>query len=731
MRTRSNLENKPFSLSRLHLTLLAWGILMLLPWWNGCDREPEVVGPEEQCAPNECGTYPNCEPCGPPDGVLGRDAFTPNGSTIDMGDSGFLIEDGELTVETPAGCSFTFSEAENLQVSFDPMGNLEKIEGRASLPSPNECISFKDPVQFNLGYYTGQYVNEELDLGFSLQDDNGYFLFRLEVGLEMNVCTGGGNGSTKPIAIKAPVGGKLIYVMDCADPFVYLEAEQDLLGAFASGASVKGQIGYEALQPDSRIKSFEGKSVRKGSISFPYFDILEGEDVVIIKNAEFNADLLTGDPLGDLSAGFQAGINGKLNLSLSAGGFITFKVPIAEASAGIEAVAGLNGLQAKAFVNGLVDPDLSWWPNFLPIKPDGQMRAQGFMQQDGVFDIGLAGEIGIDVLNDTRKAEGSITATNDAFGMTGAVEAKGKIWQAEAIFRSNESELTASPPAILTNDQVAWINSSIDAQFDRIEEEQEALLQALENYQFELSLRGLRQNLPPLVDRITDLINDVKADIIRDANKGINDGLDAENAKLCEWESSTPTNRANATVQPYLNALNRLKAAVDESNDDATTRVELEAALRDLMNLRVLNFDYTFKIKATGNGLSCTSIFSPKFKISKRVTFSQTVINASQMDLLRRAADNVQFIQPASDLYLDQQLIVDALPTAAELNQLRQNIQNGITQIPAIGGAGYIKTRNTGEFQYFLLLDGNRVPVGAFDPFDEDAVGGSIVDWLL
>lgn len=720
----------PLRLPRLRLTLLAWGLLMLLPLWNGCDENSDVIAPEEeQCAPDECGTYPDCEPCGLPDGELGKASFTPNGPTTDLGDSGFILENGELTVETPAGCSFTFFEAEDLQVSFDPTGNLEKIEGRASLPSPHECISFEDPVQFNLGYYTGRSINDDLDLGFSLQDDNSYFLFRLDVGLEMNVCTGGGSGSTKPIALKAPVGGKLIYVMDCADPFVYLEAEQDSLGAFATGASMQGQIGYVALQPDDRIAGFNGESVRKGSISFPYLKILEAEDVVFIQNAAFNADLLTGDPLGGLSAGYQAGLNGKMNFALSAGGFITFKVPIAEGSAGIEAVAGLDGLQANAFVNGLVDPDLSWWPTILPIKPDGQMRARGFIQEDGIFDLGLAGEMGIDVLEDTRQAEGTINAANDAFGMTGTVEANGKTWQAEATFRSSETELLASPPSVLTNNDAAWINRSIDAKFDRIAEEQEKLEKALEEYKFELSLRGLRQNLPPLVDNIINLINDIKADIIADANAGINARLNTQNAKLCEWESGAPTPTANSAVQPYLNALNRLKAAVDEDNDNATTRAELEAALRDLMALRVLNFNYTFKVRGTKNLLPCTGFTS--ITVSKRINITRTVINASQMDLLRRAADNVKHIQPAADLYLNQQMILDALPSAAQLNQLKQDIQSGVTQLPAIGGAGYIKTRSTGAFEYFLLLDGNRIPVNVLDPFDEDAIGGSIVDWLL
>lgn len=688
----------------------------------GCQKE-ETPQPAV-CKPGECGTYPDCFPCSDTLNVVAD----PVGDTTKTED-GFILNEGELEVTPAEGEPIVFEDAVNLKVTYDDEGELVSIEGRARIPSPHECLEFKDPVQFNMGYFTGSFINENFYLGFPLTESREYFVFRIEVGLEMSVCTNNDPSATKPLSLSAPGGGHLLYVLDSNDPFFYFEGQQDQLGALALGASVQKQIEYAPLQPVEQVSGFFGASVRKGSIGFPALKILEAKNVVFIQNAEFDAELFSDDPLGSISAGYQGGLNGELNLGLSAAGFISFEVPVGQGSAAITAEAGAGGVQARAFVNGLVDPDLSWWPAILPVKPDGRLRTRGFLQQDGVFDIGLEGAFGIDIPGDRKAAEGAVIADNDGIRLQGEVQAGDDTWGASAAFRDNETEMIAMPPDRLLDNKDRWITGVIDEQFAKIDSAQAELDRAIENYQLELSLRGLRSDLPPLVDRIIALIEDIRNDARSQANSAINQELNKENAKLCSWTSKSPSQAVGDAVQPYINALNRMKRAVQPELTDEQARRELEAALRNLIGRKSFSFSYTFKVKATKTWLPCSGVTS--ISISRKITVNRTVLNAEQVDLLQQAADNVKHIRPAEERYLDAQAVVNTLPSREKLEQLKRDIQNDVKSIPQIGGAGYVKDHNSGTFTFFLLLGEERRTVGEFNPFNADTLGGLILEELL
>lgn len=720
MKTHLNRYRLVTSIKSLNLIIL---VLLTLPLLLASCQKEETPQPEV-CNRDECGAYPDCHPCV---GTLHVTA-NPMGDTTGT-ENGFILEEGELEITPAEGSPIRFEESENLEVTFDTEGNLLSIEGRARIPSPNECLEFKDPVQFNLGYFKGAYINENFYLGFPLNETRPYFVFRIEAGLEMSICTNGDPSATKPLSIAAPGGGHLLYVMDSNDPFFYFEGKQDQLGSLALGASAQGQIEYAPVQPVEQISGFSGRSVRKGSVAFPALKILEAKDVIFIQNADFNADLVAEDPLKNISAGYQGGLNGALNLALSAAGFLTFEVPVGQGSAAITVEAGSGGFQARAFVNGLVDPDLSWWPSILPIKPDGQLRTRGFIQEGGQFDIGMEGAFGIQVPGETKAAEGNITADNNGIGMTGEVLSNGETWKAGAYFREDETEMIAMPPAHLLENKDQWIKEQIDAQFEKVDAARSELEEALENYQIELSLRGLRKDLPPALDRIADLIEDVRSDIRNQANSAVNAELDKRDAKLCSWESNTPSQAANNALQPYINALNRMEKAVQPELDDEEARKELEAALQALISRKNLNFSYTFKVKGTKSWLPCSSVSS--FSFSKKITVNKSILNDSQLDLLEKAADNVQHIRPAEERYFDAQAIVDSLPSREALEELKQDIQSGVKTIPAIGGAGYVKNHSNGVFRFFLILGGERKTVGEFNPFSSSALGNFIIDDLL
>lgn len=703
--------------------LLASGLLL-----QSCNKDDVIPDIDSQNCADPCARPDvcNCTIEGPSDGQgVSRDNVTGSGEVVETTD-GFTVK-GELEVGEGEQ-AINFSDAD-LNVTFKPDGSLDNISGTARIPSPDPCMEIKDPLQFNLGYYTGRYINEEFYLGFPLDASKSYFVFRIAANLEMNVCTNDDPNATKPFVIKAPVGGEIVHVADYSDPFFYFSAKHDALGGFGVGASAKGKIKYEALQPiNGVISSFEGNTVRKGTFSLPIFKVLEAEDVVFIQNVGFNGELLSSDPLGSrLGAEYQAGLNGSLKLALSVASFVTFEIPMGEASAAFSVQADTHsGLQAQAFVNGLLAPDLSWWPKFLPLKPLGQLRTSGFVKESGDFDITMEGNIGIEVPNKIIQAAGKISARKDTFQMAGFVQQGSERWGAEALFLKDETHMTAIPPNDLLNGLDGFVSHKIDSGFQEILAARRRLDNALENLRVEVSLRGLRAKLPGIV-------NVAKSEI----NKGVQAGKDRAKQeiksalgtkyKLCTTSIySTIYNYIDSKAAPYIQVLDRLKAAV-ELQDDAQTRIQLEKALRDLAALDVLSVDKSFTVKATLKHLPC-AVGSSR---TQKVKFTRTVIDASQKALLLKAADNVKYIQPASDLVFEARQIKDHLPSEEELNQLKNDLLNGVKSIPSIGGAGYVKNHNSGKYRYFLIMDGNRKFIDKMNPFSFSDMGDGVLGDLL
>lgn len=704
-------------------SLLSICVLVFL--LSACDKGPK--GSEDPICDDPCARPDvcDCSITGPSNGKgVDRESFTTKG-TVTETPSGFTVK-GELEVDQ-GETQLNFANAD-LEVSFNLDGSLNTITGTASIPSPDPCMEFKDPVQFNLGYYKGAYINREFYLGFPLEESMDYFVFRFSVNLEMNVCTNNDPNATKPFVIKAPVGGELLYVADYTDPFFYFSAAHDQLGKMGMGSSFEGKIEYKPLQPIAGLPSFSGNSVRTGSISFPALKVLEAEDVVFIRNVAFNGELLADDPMGSkLGADFQAGLNGKMKLALSVASFVTFEIPMAEASAAISVRAdNQSGLQAYAFVNGLLAPDLSWWPSFLPIKPTGQMRTSGFIQQNGKFNISLEGDIGIEVPGKTIAAAGEITASKDTFRMAGSVKNGSDNWGAEALFLKDETRMTAIPPSNLLAGLSGLIEGKIDAGYDEIVAARQRLTSALENYEIELSLRGLRDDLP-------DIVRIAKAEIEKGKKAGkdrakaeVNSAL-GNKYKLCTTSIySTIYKDIDKYAQPYIDVLDRLKAAVDETKDDAQTRRELANALRALASKDKLSFDESYTVKATLKGFPC-AVGSSR---TQRVKFTRTVINSSQVNLLLKAADYVKFIQPASDRVFQARRIISELPTEEDLAKIRDALKDQADIVNNIGGAGYIKNHNTGKYTYFLIIGGTPQTVDELNPFDMDGIGDGVMGFL-
>ncbi len=373
---------------------------------------------------------------------------------------------------------------------------------------------------------------------------------------------------------------------------------------------------------------------------------------------------------------------------------------------------------AKAFVNGLVDPDLSWWPHFIPVKPDGHLHTYGYADQTGIFDIGLSGRFEIEMPSGTQALEGTMTATNDSLNLKGGVTIEDEIWGASMVFTKEETTCIASQPTNFTDGISETVTGQIDGAIETTEKALEDVKKANEAYEFELSLRGLRAALPAIIDDAKEAIDDAVAAGIKSGRDQADKILDENNRALC---SDNISSKVTGLVKPYQDALDRLKDAVDETNDNAQTRTELEAALRNLAGLHKIDKSTTVTITHGNKKILGVPECAQKSDAKRSVTITATVLSNTQVSQLNEAAKNVQYIAEADGIRFDAQQVLDKLPTMDELERLKGNVEACVAELTEkIGDVGFVFNHDTKELRHFMVINGEEKEVGAFNIFNGD-----------
>ncbi|MEO2052971.1 MAG: hypothetical protein ABGX00_14535 [Allomuricauda sp.] len=705
----------------------------------GKDNGIEPIA-SDPCKENPCG---NPELC--PDQCTGidtgdaitKDDLTPEG-TVTETTNGYLVE-GSLTMKTEDE-TIVFAEAD-LDVQFNEDGTLKSISGTSEIPAPSNYFEFETPVQADIGFFTGKFLNENRDFEIQLVDERSYFVFAISVGLELKLGANDDPDAYKPLSIEAPVGGHITFIADYTDPMFFFSLGGDALGgnddsggngdgnggndgnsshnklaSVSFGGSFGSNFMYVPTNPvQGNVVSFQANQVTGGTVSF--FKVLEATGMYY-QNRGFNADLNFDEPMeSNFGANYRAGINGQLDLSMEITSFISFGFPIGSGSAAVVAEASTNdGIVAKAFINGLVDPDLSWWPDFIPLKPDGDLNAYGFVEQTGNFDIGMSGSFVIEMPTGDQGMEGSVRGTPDAFTMEGEVYSGDDVWGASAVFTTNETKCVATTPNNFTDGISETVTSQIDAAIETTEKAIQDLEDAEAQYELELSLRGLRAALPGIIDRAQTAIDDAVAAGLASGRSTINSYLSDNNRILC---SDNLSGQIDAVVRGHRNALTRLRNAVSESNDNETTRTELEAALRNLASLDRINRTFSVTIIHGHATFGCGSLWT--MTASRNVTINETILTSDQKAQLLEAADNVKYIAEADGIRIEAQDILDQLPTVAELEALRDTVEACVQELTnGIGGAGFVYNHDTKAFTHFVIINGEEKEVGSFNIFDKN-----------
>ncbi|MGF1638812.1 MAG: hypothetical protein ACFCUU_17180 [Cyclobacteriaceae bacterium] len=725
---------KPFK------TLLAYLLIITLIITSSCNEDEENLKPDIQNpTDNRTNTFT-------------KEDIRAEGK-VDETTTGYLVN-GKVTLSTDS-IEIEFEDAD-LEVAFNEDGTLKTFEGKALVPSSEKMFTLENPIKADVNFYTGRYINENFDIEIRLVDDISYFLFYIKVESELNMTIAG-----EPVTLPNPLGAHITLVSDFNDPMFFFSVGAEIKGSLAFGQSNLGQIPFMPTSPVANIISFNAKSVRgmgMGSSSFGDKDSNEsdnnadkdknsgdGKDKpkskkkghkftqfisaygMLYQNTELGSNIDWENPQdAELTAGYRSGLNGELSLS-----FPGMEFPVGQGSfAAVTEASSKSGIIAKGFFHGIVDPDMDWWPKFIPLKPDGRLSVDGYTTSEGEFDFGLAGAFGIELPDGTYHAEGElrsaqkvsiiggVPAVENLFAMEGSVINGDEVWGAKAIFTDDSTLYIASPPDGFLDGVSEMVTHQVDSAFAIHEKALEDLKKAAEDYEIELSLRGLKNVIPEIVDNALSIIDESVEDGVAKGIQQANQIANSHNADIC---SNNVRSTVNSIVKPYKDALNRLKASINKTHDTDQSRIELEQALRDLIMLKKI--DKTITININWAYPSCNSFIKLKTgSETKTIRINRTVIAQEYVDQLTLAADNVKYIKEASDYKIKAQQLVDLLPSIEDLNYLKGNINGCITEIvDNIGEVGFVKNHKTGEYKYFMMVNGKRTEVSGFNVFDSQS----------
>ncbi|WP_276391007.1 hypothetical protein [Eudoraea chungangensis] len=692
---------------------------------------------DDPCAnPNECPDQCENTATG-----LNRDSFIPEGTVTETTD-GYQV-DGKLTIPLDSIGEVIFDNAD-IDVSFNDDGSLQSLVGNVEVPPLENFFEFAEPLQAEIGFFSGKFLNDNRNYEIVLKDERFYFVFNIQANIELKIGVNDDPNATKPLSI-SPGSAGIVLITDYTDPMFFFSLGGGVAGGdgednnqngdnnngnnnnnnsndgrllgVSFGGSFGGNIVYVPTNPVDDVVSFGAKTVVGGSASF--FKIIEMSGL-LYENKGFSVDADLRDPLAsEFGVGYRSGFNGSLDLALEINSFISFGFPIAEGSAAVVAEASTaSGVQARAFINGIVDPDLSWYPNFIPIKPDGSLNAEGYVNQNGEFDIAAAGSFSIETPNNTQEIEGSIRLSNPAFEIGGKYTKNDQEWSVNAAIKKDESEVLVKAPNNFVTGLDVEISQRIDSTLAVAEDALSNLEQATSDYEFELSLRGLRQVLPTIISNALQTIDEQVDEGIAEGRRRARAELDDRGRVLC---SDNIPSIVNGIVDRYRNALVRMRNAVNNENDTEQTRTELEASLRQLANLNRVNETVTAEIRSDWKFTGCVIPLAT----NRDVSLNFEVLTNTQVNQLNTAADNVKFIAETSDILVSAQAIFDAVPTEEirdRLDQIKQDIGTQVRTYSNFSGVGFVKNHNTNEFSFFVEEGDNRRNVASFNPFDPNAI---------
>jgi len=223
------------------------------------------------------------------------------------------------------------------------------------------------------------------------------------------------------------------------------------------------------------------------------------------------------------------------------------------------------------------------------------------------------------------------------------------------------------PPQLQPN-----VTTEIRREAARVQQEIDGALseyqRATKDYEFELSLRGMRTVIPPVTDAI-----------IREIDSAIVSNLNARWPSVKTWfgtveapGKSAALSLAHSVAEPYRQRLRELKRLM-QTGDNATVRAALKAAINQVLANTRLRITYQVPV------------------VNVTITiYDQQIISAGLQSQLRTALSAIDLLPEKSNIMISARSVWERLPKREILRATAKAIEQGAgAMVPRIESIGF------------------------------------------
>lgn len=654
-----------------------------------------------------------------------EDNFTPSGVVTETTD-GYAV-DGSLALHFTQ-TEQTIEDAE-LQLTFDENGDLLDIVGDGTLPEVvDDHVRLDSGVSMTAGLMTGAEINDDDRFDVILLKGRQYLLYYLDYGITLEITNPMFPGQQLTVSAP-PIPGipNFLMITDPYDPMYYY-GDGD---GFAYAYSFQGLLPFVPNVDHPLILPFEGHHYAKGTVAFGFkvFDFFSFTGDRVIFDPTFDPMTEPGyfpDGPSKDRLGAKIGFNGAFQFDFSIGPVGLFSFDIGEATAVMEA----NLSNQYMVLTGYIDPDVSWAPDWMPFVPQSRITAEltwEFLDVDSV-DAFFTGAYTSELPE--ADVEGTVHLTLDEATMEAIVRDQIDI-PVSITFADGKTRAEVG----LEVDFTTTVDDAVDGAFDRAAQEVDHAItdlgDAVEEYEIEVSLRGLRGSLPTIADTAIDRLDAIPPKVesaVRDevvsqinANRtcvpvfGCSPSNESRDS-IANSAASSAKAQATQKIVAHVQAMEDLKSRAQQA-DDESLRAALETALRAAYAHRAFNETISVTVEIVGTTKT----------VSK--TVNQTVIPEDAANRILEAANNAYRIQETSDRVIHARGIVDSLPTRQAVENARQSVEQGVAEVPSLDAVGYEVV--DGEYTGFVRFRNGSMYTVDFNVLDFDEAVTGISDLMV
>ncbi len=632
-------------------------------------------------------------------------------------------------------------EDSDLQLKFDAEGNLLEMVGETIIPKKvSEHMSLDAQVKTTVGYFSGVDINADPDIDILLKEEQYYFVYYYGQNLDITLKDRDGSGAESSLTISTPASGKILFITDPSDIFYYYYGEIPFVGTAGKGESDNGFIPFEPSLDYEELDSFDGHIIETASmgIGVKIFDFFNIAGTRVMRQPDF-AEIFLDDPFFEDVANsankieYKMGINGDADFAFSILGFGLFEFDLTEVSTTFDVGFDRQHMAMRT----RTAPDVSWVPSTFAFVPKSETIGDWFIDGSGDFEIKLSSTF--ETTTPAAKVGGSMAITQDEVVLTGTIGNGGKPLGVTATFFDTGVDVVVDVYADFDMGISQTVTAAMDDKIDEWHQAFEDLQQATADFELELSLNGFRTAIPAIVNAVIPILDAVPGTVRTEVDNAIVSYVDNYEVCVPVFGCSNPLDplidqnalgnskgetarraAANAIV-PYKTALINLKNAVNASDD--VFRAAIKATLQEVYNRRT--FSTTIKITHSFPlGIGTKTLYNK--------TTTRNIITGQNLTRLKFALDNVDNIETSSSIMISAGQFYDALPVEEAINTAKQEVADGLAQIPTLDGVGY--TVDNGVYNAYAILNGKpfNVQFNVLSPSELAAgIGRLIADGLI